>query len=605
MARRGRASLALTALCVTILWSAACDRKTAPAPPPVSEPDAAPPAASAPGKTPSGAARIPASGVPQYRDITAEAGIDFIHVRGSKEKDYIVETKGGGLALFDYDGDGRADLYLVNGSTFDDLARGTGPEKGFFRNEGGLRFRRVGREAGIADRTWGIGCVAGDYDGDGDIDLYVTNWGANRLYRNEGDGTFTDVTAEAGVGDDGFGAAALFVDMDRDGFLDLYVVNYLQFEREKTPCRGEVKSCHIRGIPTLVGPVGLPKRNDVFYRNRGDGTFEDLSEAWGFRKVKEIGYGLGAIAGDVNRDGWPDIFVSNDTTPNFLFLNQGGGRVKEVAFFWACGVNEAGNLQAGMGIDMGDIRCVGVEDIILTTYEADTSTLFKNSGKSFFNDETSARGLATVTFPHVGWAALFIDVDMDRDLDLALGNGHVVPQADLVQGTKGYRQRNQLLLNDGTGRFREVTDDAGPGFEVRATTRGTACADLDGDGDCELAANNLDGPATLLEAVGPPKAHWLGVRLASRRGNRFGEGSWIGLVDGEGRQLRYLRSERSWGSTSEPVARFGLGDVTEVRELLVLWLGGGCERFPVAGVDRVLLAVEGRGQPGTWPFWTP
>lgn len=587
MARGGaRALWILAALC-----AASCDRK--------------PVTGGASGSAPRPAARIRTSGVPQFRDITAEAGIDFIHVRGSKEKDYIVETKGGGLALFDYDGDRRVDIYLVNGSTFDDLARGTGPEKALYRNDGGLRFRAVAREAGLADRTWGIGCVAGDYDNDGDLDLYVTNWGANRLYRNEGDGTFSDATAEAGVGDDGFGAAALLVDMDRDGFLDLYVVNYLEFDRAKTPRRGEAKDCHIRGIPTLVGPVGLPRRHDVFYHNRGDGTFEDVSAAWGFRKVQEIGYGLGAIAGDVDRDGWPDIFVSNDSTPNFLFINKGGGRVEECAFFRACAVGEAGNLQAGMGIDMGDIRGAGIEDIILTTYEADTSTLFVNSGRGFFTGETSARGIAMATFPYVGWGSLFIDVDMDRDLDLALGNGHVVPQADLVEGTMGYRQRNQLLLNDGTGRFREVTEEAGPGLEVRAATRGTACADLDGDGDCELAANNLDGPATLLAAEGPPMAHWLAVRLVGRRSNRFGEGSWIGVIDGAGRQLRYLRGEKSWGSTSEPIARFGLGDVTEVRELLVLWLGGSCERFPVDGADKPVMAIEGRGRPGTWPFWSP
>jgi len=540
--------------------------------------------------------------IPRYLDVTKKTGIDFYHLRGSKEKNYIVETKGGGCAVFDYNNDGREDIYFVNGSTFELLATGRGPGNVLYRNDGGLRFTEVAEKAGVADRGWGIACAAADYDNDGDLDLFVTNWGPNRLYRNRGDGTFEDVTEKAGLGDPGFGAGAVFVDMDRDGWLDLYVTNYLVFDKKKTPKRGESRSCHIGGIPILVGPIGLPKAPDIFYHNNGDGTFSDWSAKAGFRSVKP-GYGLGAIAGDVNRDGWPDIYVANDSTANFLFINRGDGTVEDRAFECGVAFSENGMAQAGMGTEMGDFRGVGWEDIFVCNYENDTNTYYTNQGDLFFTVETALRGLAAPSYRYVSWCVLAFDADFDRTLDLLVGNGHVVPQSDRVRGNPGYRQPNQLFLNDGRGRFYEVSDRAGPGMAVRGTTRGSAMADLDGDGDLDIVFNNIDGSPTVLECEGPPLNPWLGVRLRTGDLNRFGVGAWVVLKDEVGTQLRYMRGQRSWGSTSEFVIRFGLGRARKPEKLFVLWPRGLSEVFPAPSPGRVVTLRKGEGEKIDWPFF--
>ncbi len=541
--------------------------------------------------------------VPRYRDMTAEAGIRFVHLRGSTVKDYIVETKGGGCAVFDYNNDGRDDIFFVNGSTFEHLAAGTGPGNVLYRNDGNWRFTEVGEAAGVADRGWGVAAAVGDVDNDGRLDLFVTNWGPNRLYRNRGDGTFEDVTEKAGVGHPGFSAGSVFIDMDRDGFLDLYVTNYLVFEKEKVPRRGEVRTCHIQGIPILIGPVGLPKAHDVFYHNNGDGTFSDWSVRAGFRTVKP-GYGLGAIAGDVNQDGWPDLYVANDSTANFLFINKGDGTVEESGFESGTAFSESGMAQAGMGTEMGDVRGIGREDIFVCNYEFDTNTFYTNEGELFFSDETARRGLAAPSYQYVGWAVLFFDANCDRSLDMFIGNGHVVPQADQVRGNPGYRQPNQLFLNDGTGRFTDVSEKAGPGLKVKGTTRGTAFSDLDGDGDRDLVVNNIDGSPTVLECDGAPLGPWLGVRLAGKKSNRFGIGAWVALVDDQGRQLRYMRGERSWGSHSELVVRFGLGTATAIKRLLVLWPSGHAEEYPAPSPSSLVTLNEHAGTKITWPYFT-
>ncbi len=550
-----------------------------------------------------GAEKAPELRVPRFRDVAAAAGVSFHHLRGSVTKEYIVETKGGGCAVFDFNGDGREDLYFINGSTFELLASGKGPGNKLYRNEGGWRFTEVGEAAGVADRGWGIAAAAADYDGDGRIDLFITNWGPNKLFRNRGDGTFEDVTDRAGVGHAGFGAGAVWVDMDRDGHLDLYVANYLKFDPATAPRRGDSRSCHLHGIPILVGPVGLPKEHDIFYHNNGDGTFSDWSETAGFRAVKP-GYGLGAIAGDVNQDGWPDIYVANDSTANFLFLNRGDGTVRDAAFESGVAFNEAGMAQAGMGTEMADFRGAGREDIFVCNYENDTNTFYANEGGELCTDETARRGLASPSYQYVGWAVLAADFNHDRAVDLIIGNGHVVPQADQVRGNPGYRQPNQLYLNDGTGGFLDVTARTGPGLAVRGATRGSAAADLDGDGDLDVIFNNIDGPPTVLECEGAPLHPWLGVRLQGRGKNRFGLGAWVGIEDDKGRQIRYMRVQRSWGSTSEPVVRFGLGAAAAVRRLVVLWPAGNAESFPPGAVNRVATCVEGQGAATAWPFFT-
>ncbi|MGQ9592372.1 MAG: CRTAC1 family protein [Planctomycetota bacterium] len=540
--------------------------------------------------------------IPRFRDVAKEAGIDFTHVRGSLEKDYLVETKGGGCAVFDYDGDGREDIYFVNGSTFEDLERGTGPGNLLYRNEGSWRFREVGEAAGVADRGWGIACAVADYDDDGRLDLYVTNWGPNRLFRNRGDGTFEDVTEKARVGCPGFSAGAVFADLDRDGWLDLYVANYVVFEKEKTPRRGESPTCQLGGIPILVGPVGLPRAADVYYHNERDGTFSDGTARAGFAAV-EPGYGLGAIAGDVNQDGWPDIYVANDSSPNFLFLNRGDGTVEEIGFESGVAFNAHGVAQAGMGTEMGDFSGSGREDIFVCNFENDTNAYYRNEGDLFFVEESSLRGLAAPSYRYVSWSVLAFDANLDGALDLFVGNGHVVPQADRTPVSVGYRQPNQLFLNRGGGRFDDVSAEAGPGLAVRGATRGSAMGDLDGDGDTDLVFNNLDGTPTVLECEGPPLGPWIGVRLASPERNRFAIGAWVGLVEERGRELRYVRAQRSWGSSSETTLRFGLASARAEPRVFVLWPSGREEAFSPGAPGRVATLVEGTGLEAAWPFF--
>ncbi len=546
-----------------------------------------------------GAERLPA--VPKFRDIAKQAGIDFYHLRGSKEKNYIVETKGGGCAVFDYNGDGRDDIFFVNGSTFEMLEKGAGPGNKLYRNDGNRRFTEVAEEVGVADRGWGIACAAGDIDNDGLLDLFVTNWGMNRLYRNCGDGTFEEITEKAGLGRSSFSAGAAFVDMDRDGFLDLYVANYLHFEKEKVPRRGEVRSCHIQGIPILVGPVGLPKVQDVFYHNNGDGTFSDWSRKAGFRAVSP-GYGLGAIAGDVNGDGWPDLYVANDSTENFLFLNKGDGTVREVGFEYGVAFSKNGMAQAGMGTEMGDIRGAGREDLFVANFENDINTYYTNQDGTYFTADTNRRGLANPSYQYVSWGVLFFDFDFNRTLDLMVANGHVVTQADQVPGNPGYRQPNQLFLNNGSGRFFDVSDRAGHGFSVKAASRGTAFADLDGDGDRDIVINNIDGSPTVLECEGKPLNPWVAVSLRGSKSNRFGVGAWLVLLDEKGFQLRYMRGERSWGSHSELIVRFGLGDAKSIKGLHVFWPSGRMESFPVPELSRHYTFKEGAGKESQWPL---
>ncbi len=544
----------------------------------------------------------PAAPVPRYSDVTKSSGIEFVHRRGGAEKDYIVETKGGGLAVFDYDNDGRDDIYFVNGSTFEDMAKGTAAGNKLYRNEGNWRFTDVTARAGLADRGWGIAAAAGDYDNDGRTDLYVSNWGADHLYRNRGDGTFDDVTAVAGITEPDFNASALFVDLDRDGLLDLYVTTYLVFEKDKVPRRGESRTCHIGGIPIMIGPVGLPTAHSTFYHNNGNGTFADWSVRAGFRAVKP-GYALGAIACDVDLDNRPDLYIANDSTPNFLFRNKGDGTVEEIGFQAGVAYGGTGMAQAGMGVDMGDLRGTGREDILVANFENDTNTFYANDGDCLFSDWTHRSGIAEPSYPYVGWGVLLLDANCDRTLDLMIGNGHVVPQADRVPGNPGFRQINQLFLNDGAGRFREVTAQAGPGFAVKASTRGTACADLDGDGDLDLVCNNIDGPPTVLRCEGPPLGSWFAVRLTGTKSNRFGVGAWVALTDEKGVQLRYLRGERSWGSHSELVARFGLGDARAPARVAVLWPSGRAEEFPAGVPNRLVTLTEGEGAALTRPFF--
>jgi tetratricopeptide (TPR) repeat protein len=535
-----------------------------------------------------------------FRDYTEESGVDFVHVAGSAEKDYILGINGGGVALLDFDGDGRLDIFLVNGSRLPP-PYGTGPgdpapSDRLYRNLGGMRFEDVTERVGLRESSWGCGVAFADYDNDGDADIFVTNWGRDRLWRNEGGKRFTDVTESAGVGDARWGSSAAFLDFDNDGHLDLFVANYLDFDPGQVRRRGTDPSCHFRGQLVACGPNGLPPAFPTLYRNRGDGTFEDVSESSGIRDVdlEHASYGLGVAILDADGDGRSDIYVANDTRGNLLYRNLGDGRFEEIGALSGAAFNDDGNPQSGMGVDAVFLAGRAREDLFVVNFSDDTNTYYRGIGDGLFSEETGAMGLSAPSVVYLGWATFFFDSDLDGDQDLFITNGHVAPQVDASGAKPGYRQRNQLLINE-RGHFREARSSAGPGLVAERASRGAAYGDLDGDGDLDIVINELDGRATVLQNVLERSVRWLAIRTRGTTSNRDGIGAVVKLVTRAGVQRRRIRSGSSYASQSEMAARFGLATSTSVESLEVRWPSGRRETFEVGRVDRVIDVVEGTG----------
>jgi hypothetical protein len=538
----------------------------------------------------------------QFRDVAASAGVHFQNVCGDANKDYVLSVNGSGVGLLDYDLDGDLDIYFVNGSRLDPpFGKGAGsppPSDALFRNEGGMKFTNVTHQAGLTESDWGCGVTIGDYDNDGDPDIFVTNWGRDRLWKNRGDGTFEDVTTVAGTVDPSWGSSCCFVDYDGDGFLDLFIVNYLEFDPARVKRRGVDSSCQYKGQKILCGPMGLPPAPCTLYRNKGNGTFEDVSDSSGIRTVDlpEATYGLGVALIDFDGDHRIDLYVANDTKQNLLFHNQGDGTFKEVGLLCGVAVNDDGQPQAGMGVDAVYLGGKTLEDLFVVNYEDDTNTYYHNEG-GLFTEMTTPLGLATPCFEYLGWGSFFFDCDLDGDLDLFIAQGHVIPQADKIANSKGWFQQNKLFLNDGKGTFADISDQAGPGLQIKKSSRGAAYGDLDGDGDADIVINEIDGMATVLENVGKPSQHWLAVRAVGTKSNRSAIGAVVSVQLASGRTLRQrIRAGSSYASHSESVARFGLGTTTKVERLSVLWPTGKEEVFPVKGIDWGMEVVEGQGR---------
>ena len=534
--------------------------------------------------------------IPQFADASPKAALSFCHNGGSLEKDYILEANGAGTALFDYDNDGDLDIYLVNGSWLELPPGREQPIDKLFRNDGNWKFTDVTREAGLGGPAWGCGCGVADIDNDGDLDLYVTNWGQNQLYLNNGDGTFTEAAKRAGVDEPMWGGGCAFGDYDLDGYVDLYVANYLDFDPKVIPKRGDRGGVLLDGrIPVHCGPGGLTAVPDTLYHNNGDGTFTDVSERSGIRKVRPA-YGLGVIFIHVRLDRLPDIYVANDRLPNFLFHNNSHGTFEEIAPEVGVSHSGSGVVQYGMGVDAGDLTGDNLEDIIVCNYNQDYNTLYQNDGDGYFSDISREANLYFTTFDGVSWGVVLFDADYDGDLDIFFSNGDVWPQRDQTNAKKGYRQTNQLFLNDGTGVFEDVSEKAGDVFKVKLSSRGCACGDLDGDGDQDIVVNNLDEPPTVYENLGGSGNHWLGVRLVGAKCNRDAIGSWVTIKTAESEISRYLRSGRGFASHSEMTLRFGLGKATAVEKVTVQWPDGHAESFCADTVDRVLTLTQGDGK---------
>ena len=527
---------------------------------------------------------------PRFENVTELAGLDFVLVSGSTEKHYILESMSGGVGLIDFDGDGWLDVYLVNGSTLEVERSG---ERSFrnalFRNEGGERFTEVTLQAGVGDRGWGMGVCVADVDGNGHDDLYVTNFGPNVLYLNQGDGTFREVSAQSGVDDPSWSASAAFADYDGDGDVDLYVTNYVDFDIQRPPPTNSPQ-CEFRGILVQCGPKGLPAHADRFFENEGAGVFAEKTQQAGLGKVPRY-FGLGVVWGDYDSDGDPDIYVANDTNPNFLFRNNGDRSFSELGLLAGVALNQRGKEQAGMGVDFSDTDQDQDLDLFVTNFAYDFNTLYRNENDGFFSDVTRESGLAEGSWLALGWGAWFVDLDLDGLRDLVIANGHVFPQVDEHQMESAYRQRNLVYRNQGSHRFQEVSDLAGPGFREQRISRGLAAGDLNNDGHMDLLISNLgEKPSLLLNRR--VAANWILLKLKGRKSNRSGIGARVWLKSGDLEQMQETKSGGSYLSQSDPRVHFGLGQRSSVDRIRIRWPSGILQQLENVSANQILTVTE-------------
>ncbi len=530
-------------------------------------------------------ARLSAQPLPtQFTDQAAALGITARNVSGSTQE-YIVETAVGGAAFFDYDSDGDVDLYVANGSRFEGFPAGQEPTNHLYRNDGD-RFVDTTTAAGVGDTSWSMGCAAADYDNDGDLDLYVTNFGRNTFYQNQGDGTFVDGTEKVGVGDKRWGVGCAFGDADLDGYVDLYVANYIDFARDYP----STVPCVWKTVDIFCGPRGLLPAGDVFYHNSGDGTLADRSEEVGIAGAKYYGYGV--VFGDFDRNGWPDIFVANDSAPNNLYQNQGDGTFADEGLSAGVAYSGDGTEQGCMGAAVGDYDNDGYFDIFVTNFEGEYNTLYKNQGGGFFLDVSFISRIAERGIPEVGWGAGFFDFDNDGDQDLFAANGHTYPQADLPHTNSSYAEPNFLYQNLGNGTFAEVSARAGPGFALAEVSRGASLADYDRDGDIDLFVLNLNSTPNLLRNDGGNEGNFLQIATVGTRSNRDGIGTRIEISAAGKRQTAEVRSGTGYLSHSALKVHFGLGTAVVIDSVVLHWPSGTVQTLREVAANQVLTVRE-------------
>ncbi len=552
--------------------------------PPTSSPRAV--AEAAPRCFPGGMGVKSATGPFLFREVTGQSGITFVHTHGGCGRRYIMESVSAGLATFDYDGDGDEDVYFLNGAPLRGTVTDDVPANALYRNEGDWKFTDVTSEAGVGDTGYGLGVAVGDYDNDGDADLYLNNFGPNVLYRNNGDGTFTDVTAPAGVANGNrVGAGACFLDADLDGDLDLYVANYV-----KAPYEDHITR-FFGGYPRYPGPRDFEPDPDTLYRNNGDGTFTDVSLESGV--ARHAGTGMGMVAFDCDDDGDTDVFVCNDVRENFLFQNDGHGRFREVGLTAGVGYNLYANHTGSMGADCADYDNDGRLDLFMTSYQGELPVLYRNLGNGCFEDVTAVAGAGDGSFPYVNWGVGLVDFDNDGDRDAFVANGHVEDLIELVDQTTSYHARNVLLMNNGEGRFVNVSDSSGDGLTVKLASRGAAFDDLDNDGDVDVVVLNSHKEPTILRNDTSNDNHWIQVRLRGATANRDGVGSRVTVVAGDLTQIAEVHSGRAYQSHFGSRLHFGLGGHDRVDRIEVRWIGGGTDVLEDVAADRQLIVTQG------------
>ena len=526
----------------------------------------------------------------QFVDVTQEAGIHWTHIDGRSGQKYFMETLGSGAAFFDYDADGDADLYFVNGAPLPGYVAKELPTNCLYQNNGDGTFTDVTEIAGVGDTGYGHGCAVGDYNNDGQLDLYVTNYGTNRLYRNNGDGTFTDVAEVAGVTESRWSSSCAFADYDRDGHLDLYVVNYIVFDIEENPWCGLKE----KGIRAYCEPDNFPAQSDTLFRNNGDGTFTDVTKTAGIYNT--TGKGLGVVWGDYNNDGAPDIYVANDSTENFFYHNNDDGTFEEVGFMIGVALSEDGAAENGMGTAFGDWNNDGWFDLTVTNYAQQTNTLYQNDADGFFTDATATTKTAQITYPYLGWATAFIDYDNDGYQDLFVANGHLHDNLSELGQQGTYGQRNLFFRNNYDGTFTEVSETLGPGMKLEDVSRGATFADYDLDGDIDIVVTNSNTVPRLLRNEGGNQKNWLQIRLVATTGPTDAIGARVSIKTGELTQTREVRSGDGYLSQRELTLHFGIGDYEQVDNIEVRWQSGMRQLIESVPANQVLSLGESKNE---------
>ena len=538
-----------------------------------------------------------------FADVSKSSGLSrWQHVMGSKEKKYILETDGSGVGLIDYDNDGWLDIYLVNGSTYDAISGKTmPPHAALFHNNHDGTFTDVSAKAGVTNDRWGFGVAIGDYDNDGWPDIFVANFGKNRLYRNNHNGTFTDVAEKAGVTLGNWSDGATWGDYDGDGRLDLFVSGYVHYDLAHQPTADQGVSlayCQLHGAPVMCGPRGLKGESDHLFHNNGDGTFTDVSVKAG---VADPGayYGFTSVFVDVNNDGRVDLLVANDSEPNFLYINKGDGTFEDQGYYSGFALNKDGREIASMGLAVGDYQNNGLVDLLVTDFGDDFKALYRNDGEASFTDVADEAGITQMAIPFVGWGVGFPDYDNDGWKDIFMVNGHVYPQVDQHDWGTTFAERPLLYHNDGNGKFSYVAPVKGSGLATVTSGRGAAFGDLFNNGEIDVVISPIDGPPVLLKNVSPDHHHWVELKLVGGpKSPRDAVGATVYLEANGMRQREDVMSGGSYISSNDQRPHFGLGDATDPGTAEIHWPSGAKERVRLPAVDRIYTVEEGVGITG-------
>jgi hypothetical protein len=543
-----------------------------------------------------------------FEDVTDKTALAaFRHRSGSPEKNYIFETTSGGVAIFDYDSDGRPDIYLVNGSTVGALmGKEKAPRAALYHNLGNWKFEDVTEKAGVANERWGCGVAVGDYDNDGHPDLYVTNFGISRLYHNNGNGTFTDLAEKLKVARKGWSTGASWGDYNGDGRLDLFVPGYAEIDLNNLPPSPSEAGksgglgqnfCQFRGVAVMCGPRGLSGEGDTLYQQKADGSFEDVSVRAGVHDPQKY-YGFSSAFIHADDDKLLDLIVVNDSTPKLLYINKGDGTFEETGYPSGVALNENGREQAGMGLAIGDYDNDGRVDFHITNFSDDSNVLYHNDGEGNFTDVTFQAGLGEESIPFLGWGTSFIDFDNDAWQDLCVVNGHVYPAVDANQWGTSFAEQALLFRNLKNGRFERVGAPPGNALATAWSSRGLAVGDLDGDGRLDLVINNMDAKPAILRNVASPAGHWLNLKLVgdtAQKTPRDAIGSIVYLTSGKIRQRLDVVSGAVYCSQNDLTVHFGMGAATKIEKLEVQWSNGTVEAFTVPAIDKTVTIMQGKG----------